>query len=272
MVYDALNRVTVVSDLYGQTLTYTYDEAWNLTKVQDSKGGVTTSTYDNADRLIKREFGGSGQTPLRFDLTYTVRDQVETESRYSDLAGTTKIGETDYAYDDGGRVKNIKHIDAVGLTQINLTYTYDGAERLWTETRDGSTRTFTYGVADQLTNDGTTAYSYDAAGNRNMAGYATGTGNRMSNDGTWTYTYDVEGNLTKKSKGASAETWTYGYDNRNQMTSVEQRATDGGTLQLKGTYTYDVYGDRIQEEIWKSSTGTTATTRFVYDDQDVWAD
>jgi hypothetical protein len=29
--------------------------------------GVTTSTYNAVDLLTSRQFGGSGQTPLRFD-------------------------------------------------------------------------------------------------------------------------------------------------------------------------------------------------------------
>src|SRR5713101_3789990 len=104
-----------------------------------------------------------------------------------------------------------------------------------------------------------------------MTGYQTGTGNQLTNDGTWAYTYDNEGNLTKKSKGASAETWTFGYDNRNQMTWAEKRATDGGTLQLKLVEQYDVYGRRIEEDRWTSPTGTVVL-RFGYDGQNVLLD
>ena len=57
-------------------------------------GGTTTSIYDAAHRLTTREFGGSGQTPLRLDLTYTATDLIATETRYTDLAGTNKIGST----------------------------------------------------------------------------------------------------------------------------------------------------------------------------------
>ena len=76
------------------TLTYSYDAADNRTLVQDSLGGVTTSTYDAADRLTQRAFGGSGQTPLRMDVTWTDRDQLASLTRYRDLAGTQKVGST----------------------------------------------------------------------------------------------------------------------------------------------------------------------------------
>ena len=49
-------------------------------------------------------FGGSGLTPLRIDLTYSARNEITGESRYSDLAGTTKIGATTYTYDAAGNV------------------------------------------------------------------------------------------------------------------------------------------------------------------------
>src|SRR5439155_10972979 len=133
---------------------------------------------------------------------------------------------------------------------INLSYTYDQAERLYTEQRDGALRTFTYDHSSQLTNDGSNAFSYDAGGNRNMAGYTVGAGNRLSNDGTWTYTYDAEGNLTKKSKQASAENWTYTYDNRNQLVDASDRSTDGGTLLAQATYVYDVANRRLEEDVW----------------------
>jgi RHS repeat-associated protein len=103
-----------------------------------------------------------------------------------------------------------------------------------------------------------------------MSGYQTGSDNRLTTDGLWTYTYDAEGNETQKSKGTGLETWYYGYDTWNRLTSVRQ-TSDGSTNLLLVTYTYDVFGDRVQEAKWKQSTGTV-TTRFHYDGQDVWAD
>src|SRR5438552_3111719 len=85
----------------------------------------------------------------------------------------------------------------------------------------------------------------------------------------WTYSYDNNGNMTKKSKGASAETWYFGYDNLNRMNSAKQEQTDGGTLLMQATYVYDVFGDRIEKDVWTSS---TVVTRFAYDGQNAFAD
>ncbi len=89
---------------------------------------------------------------------------------------------------------------------------------------------YSYDNTNQLTADGSASYSFDANGNRTMAGYATSTGNRTTNDGTWTYTFDDAGNEIKKSQGAGAETWNYLYDARNQLIAAEQHALGEGAL------------------------------------------
>src|SRR5260370_34516694 len=117
---------------------------------------------------------------------------------------------------------------------------------------NGATTSYQYDVPNQLASDGLKSYSYDATGNRTMAGYTTGPGNQLTNDGTWTYTYDAEGNLTKKSKGTSFETWTYGYDNQNHMIWAKDSATDGGTVTTLATYGYAALSNRIAKAVWIS--------------------
>src|SRR5262249_18017098 len=102
---------------------------------------------------------------------------------------------------------------------------------------------------------------------------------QLTNDGTWTYTYDAEGNLTKKSKGASLETWEFSYDNVDHMTSAKKEATDGGTVQMQATYTYNAFGNRIQTEVDAdgSGAGESVITRFGFDDPtspypNIWVD
>src|SRR5262249_22027491 len=230
-----------------------------------------TFSYDAANRQTQVQFGGTGLTPLRMDTTRNARGLVTAETRYSDLAGTTTVGTSTYAWDAADRQTGLTHKDGStnGLTQA--TYAYDAANRVTTETVDGTTTSFSYDAADQLTAAGTDNYSYDASGNRNMTGYSIGTNNRLLNDGTWTYSYDAEMNRTKKSKGASAETWTYGYDERNQMVWAEQRATDGGTLLARWEFTYDDAGEKVRTDKWTSATGTV-TYKTAWVDGQAFAD
>jgi RHS repeat-associated protein len=264
LTYDALDRVQTTQQPFGFGQTFTYDAVGNRTLVQDSLGATTTSVYDAVNRLTSRQVGGTGQTQMREDFTYTARNQVATATRYSDAAGTHQVGVSSYTYDAAARLTNLQNGGAAGMVS-NFTYTYDLASRVTSETRNGSTVSYSYDAVNQLTNDGTTRYSYDLAGNRNMTGYQTTTGNEMTNDGVYTYTFDAEGNVTKKSKGASADTWTFSYNNANQVTGVQDRSSDGGTLLMQATYTYDANGNRLESDVWTSATNTVTVTRYAYD-------
>jgi YD repeat-containing protein len=270
--YDAQGRTTTQQDVFGLSLTFAYDGADRRTSVQDSLGGTLTSAYDAANRLTTREFGGASQTPLRFDLAYDNRNEVTTLAYYSDLAGTNVVGTTAYGYDDAGRVTAITLKNSSAATLSYYDYQYDGADRVtqesWSSTTAthtfSGTHTYAYDAASQLTAADGTVYSYDGTGNRTMAGYSTGTGNELSNDGTWTYTYDAEGDLTQKSMGASATTVYYAYDLNDRLTSVRV-TSDGTTNVTTATYTYDAAGRLVQEDEWQTG-GSVVTTRFAQDD------
>ena len=64
--------------------------------------------------------------------------------------------------------------------------------------------------------------------------------NQMTNDGTYTYMYDAVGNLTEKTKGTGLETWYYSYDNANELTGVNE--TSNGTTSIL-LITYKVTSD-----------------------------
>jgi RHS repeat-associated protein len=272
MTYDALDRMVTQQQPFGMALTYTLDAVGNVQVVNDSLGGITSSAYDAANRLTLREFGGTSQTPLRVDLTYTARDQLASVKRSSDLGGVQTVAYSAYTYDSAERLTNLQHQNSSGNLLANFTYTYDQASRTTSQVVNGSTTSYSYDSASEVTAAGPAAYSYDLNGNRTMTGYSTGTANQLTSDGTWTYSYDNEGNLTKKTKGSSAETWTYGYDNMNRMIWAKDSATDGGAVTTLATYVYDAFGNRIEKDVWTQSSGTTTVTRFAYDGQNVWAD
>ena len=276
MAYDALDRMTSEQEPFGQALTYSYDAASNRTVVQDSQGGTTTSVYDALNRLTTREFGGPGQTTLREDLTYTARDQIATESRYTDLADASSRLRVlaSYTYDAAMRPTQLTDLYANGTVLASYVYNYDQASRLTSEVDNGVTTSYSYNAANELTGSGfNRVRAATTTGNRNTTGYSNGPDNQLLNDGTWTYTYDQNGNLMQKSEGPSATTWFYGYDNDNRLvTAKEMSQASGGTLLALATYAYDVFGNRIEEDEYTSASGVTTVTRFAYDGKNAWSD
>jgi RHS repeat-associated protein len=278
--YDALERPMTEQEPFGLTLAFGYDSAGNRTTVQDSLGGVTTSIYDAVHNLSSRQFEGAGLRLLRVDLTYTPRQELATVTRYRDLGVSQLVGSSVTIYDANSRLVNLQHQDGSGTILSNFAYSYDAADRLTSETYSGNAVTtsstlttspasYTYDVTNQLIGDGRNTYSYDANGNR--MNYQTGPNNQLLDDGTWAYTYDNEGNLVQKTNHATGETWTYGYDHANRMVWAEDRASNGGNLLQRVSFKVDVFGNRIEKDVWTAATGTTVT-RFAYDGQEVYAD
>jgi RHS repeat-associated protein len=267
MAYDVLNRMTSVQEPYSQALTFTFDAASNRLTRTDSQGGIATETYDALNRLLTYQFS-AGTVTLNLYQTWTARDQLATQSRYSDLSGTHLIGTTSYGYDNAGRLTNLQFKDGSGNNISNFTYSYDSGNRLTVETLNGSTTSYQYDADNQLTQSGTATFGYDANGNRSNTGYVTSTGNEMANDGTWTYTYDNEGNLTQKSKGTNLDTWTYAYDTWNRLVSATE-TNAGATVQVL-TFKYDVFGNRLDVET--TINAVTTATHFAYDGPNAWAD
>ncbi len=224
--YDADGRVTQVSEPYGETLQYAYDGDANQTQVVDSFGGTQTSVYDLEDRLATREYAGQGED-LRVDFTYTAEDQIASETDYDNLAGTSVVGSTTYAYDADENVTSIVSYESGGTVIESFEYSYDRAGNVGseTDTQAGTptTTTYSYDDANQLLSAGTASYSYDANGNRTMTGYTTDAGNELTSDGIYDYGYDASGNETTTTDIATDYKWTYGYNSGGELVSAEEK-------------------------------------------------
>jgi RHS repeat-associated protein len=271
--YDALNRLTSFTNVFGAVLTYAYDNGGNITSRVDSLGGTLTSTYDALGRLATRTLGTS-LASIQVEYAYTDRSQVESITR---RANGNLIGTATYGHDALGRLTTITNANASSATISQYGYAYDNLNRVTTHTYDSAigtytyngVKTYTYDHTSQVIGDTGSAYSYDAQGNRTMLGYATGAANRLTNDGVFTYAYDAEGNRISKSKGSGLETWYYTWDNRNCLIGVEQ-TSDGVNILLAVTYTYDANDKLVAEEKWQASTGVVVTRRH-WDGEDLWA-
>ena len=255
---DALNRASAVATPGGVTLAFGFDAAGNRTSVSDSTGGVQTSTFDLANRLTSRSLDAPTGGDLRVDYTYTDRNERKSMTRFSDLAGTTKVGDSSYTFDAGGRLTTLQNRTGSSAVIGDYTYQYDLDNRLTQKTENGVSTSFAYDKLGQVTTANGTSLSYDATGNRTNSGYVTAGGNRVTSDGTWTFGYDLDGNQVGKSK--TGESWSYAYDHRGQMT---QATSDTG---VSVTYKFDAFGNRIGRDA--AVNGVSSVEKFVVDGWD----
>ena len=270
--YDDSGRLLTRTDPFGLTLTYAYDNDGNVASVTDSLGGVVSSVYDNAGQLTSRLFSGPNGQQARLDLTYTPDGQVATLTRYSDLAGTHKVGFSQFSYDPAGNVVQIQHQDGLGNVLDNRLYSYDSADRLVSQTVNGVATIFNYDRDSQLVGAGIVNYSYDPNGNRNLPGYVTGPNNQLLSDGTWNYSYDAAGNTIGKTNIQTGETWAYSYDLNNKLTLAVHKDA-AGTLIESVTLSYDVFGQLVEEDVYEAGTNQTTVSKYAWDGQgNVWAD
>jgi YD repeat-containing protein len=237
-------------DRFGRKVaTYTYFGDGTLHAVTDNLSHATTySSYKSGiPQGISYANSDSESAAVRYDGRIT---------SWTDADGN----KTSYAYDDGGRVKDITYpTDTPAYADLVITWTT--ATTGWTrkETAGTYTRTTTYdALLDPVTsNENSTRFSanrYDPDGRTTFASYAAGSVNPTH--GT-TYAFDGIGRLTSTTDAANnAITYTPG---KNTL-AVKDR-DDKST-----TYTYKQYDTPNFD--WPVTIATpTATTTI---DRDVW--
>jgi YD repeat-containing protein len=230
-------------------------------------------TYDQLNRLTRltqaQQTGGNTVAVKCVDLAYNADGQYTSLSRYADTTGTNLVATSTFGYNGVGALTSLSY-DKGGTNFAAYTYGYDHVMRLTSTSSNDGTDAFTYDAASQVTAathsyQTNESYSYDANGNRTNTGYSTGTNNQLSSDGTYNYTYDSEGNLTQKTAVSGGAYTTYTWDFRNRLTDV-QNYTSGGTLTKHVHYVYDVYDRLIGKQLDPTGGGTyTSTQRFVFD-------
>ena len=255
--YDIFGQLVSTTDGAGNTVSYGYDPAHQQTSITyPGSTGTVNRTFDNAGRLTAIKDWNSQTT----NFAYTPDGQLTTSTLPStavltnsydnadSLSGTTLVkSSTTLASLAYGR-DNAAQINAVTPTSLGDTAKTYANNTLQQLTTVNSTATFGYDAADNLTTNGGTAQSFDAADQlcwtyTGSAGSATCT---TPPGGATSYTYNTQGDRT------AAGTSTYAYTEANQLKS----STVGGTTT---TYAYNGAGFRISK-----TTGAT-TTHFVWD-------
>jgi RHS repeat-associated protein len=248
--YDAAHRLTGVTDLFNQSISYTLDALGDRTQtnVADTTGTVRRAHSDSFDALGRtlQDMGGVGQTTV---YTYdgdgnalTTTDPLNHQTKQTIDALNRPVTSTDPA----GNVTHIgydAHDRVVSVTDPNggtTTYVYDGFGDL---------------IQQVSPTTGTTVYRYDLAGNLLQRVDARGA---IAN-----YTYDALDRVaTTAYPGDAAENITYTYDQTGhgfgigRLTSVADAV---GTL----SRSYDERGDVLSES--RVQSGATLASSYAYD-------
>src|SRR5207245_11714368 len=116
--YDALARVTSITDPLNRTTTSTYDGVGNLLTITDPRNQTTTYTYDAANELTSISYS-DGRTPNVSNIQYDADGQ---RTQMTDGTGTSS-----WSYDDAGHLHSVT--DWLGNV---TTFGYDANSNLTT--------------------------------------------------------------------------------------------------------------------------------------------
>ena len=278
--YDVLNRPTSENNagtinLPALLLTSQFDAVGNRTAVFDNLGVRVDSVYSDRNELLSKSWTGSSIDDLKIRFAYNDRSDRVAATRFSDAAGTTKVGSSIYGFDASGRKTSVTHRNAVDQAIAQFDYGYDLANQLVSETNRGEQINYSYDPVGQLTAADRSTYvdefySFNLNGSRltshrQSTTSTIGPNNQLLSDGQFNYQYDLEGNLILRTAIIGGAKTEYRYDNLNRLVELTEKDSFGATLSTS-TYRYDVLGRRIE----KIENGQT--TRTLFDGENAWLD
>ena len=275
-VYDKrgqIEKVVLADGVVGMQqdyMTSTYSDNGNQLSLKDAKGNTTNYVYDGFDRLIKTTFPDGSCEELVYDdnnniTTFIKRDGSKIVNTYDLLNRMTKKetfantsanhdcgdagsynsmpdDKVEYDYDETGRPTSIDHN---GSTEI--TYTYDTAGRILTETQ---------GL-------GTVSYTYRPSGCLEDVKWPDGFKTRSNCDGLKRAWQIKAWKTTAEGGGAIGQLQKFFYDDLS-------RRTEDNHLNNKQTH-YDYHTDSMlktldQRNAWWNGTDTFYESDFTYTD------
>lgn len=275
--YDALNRLTEVTDPNSGVTNFGYDTEDDLASVTDPKGlitsyhyngfgdivtqaspdsGTMSKTYDSAGNLASSADARGSMSSYIYDAanrvlqaTYQKGNTIDQQLNYSysaDRLVTTYDGEqnTNWTYDMEGLVTAKTQQSVPANSLITLSYAYTNGHLTSMTTGSGQAVTYGYntnGQATSVTVNGTAVLSgatYEPFGAVN--GWTWGNGTTMSR------TYDTDEKIGQIS---SAGIESYTYDNAFRITGITETSTGAANW----TYGYDPL-DRLTS----AATGSTS--------------
>ncbi len=244
--YDALNRLSTVTDAAGQT-TYTYDNVGNLQSYAYPNGVSTNYGYDALNRLT--HVGSVTQSSTIASYTYTL-EPAGNRTSVAELSGRT----VSYGYDSLYRLTS----ESITADQHGkngaVGYTYDsvGNRQQMTSTLNAiPAGLFNYNANDELTID-----NYDSNGNTISSAGIQNTydfENHLIRHGAVTIVYDGDGNRVSETVGGVTTNYLVDTQNPTGYAQVVDEVQNGAVVR---TYSYGL--ERISETQPINSTLTTS--------------
>ncbi|MEK6282271.1 MAG: hypothetical protein AABN95_18090 [Acidobacteriota bacterium] len=256
MTYDNRRRVSSVTDVFGQVVSYGYDANSNRTQLSLNAATSATYQYDVINRLTQLTDAAS----LNITFAYDVTDKLTSRTLPNGVVTTSQ-------YDGLNRLTRLMHVKT-GNTLADFQYQFSAASSITPMIDGAGTHNYSYDTRDRLTaathpNQPYESYTLDDVGNRTAShqgsSYTYQQFNRLTAANSNTFAYYANGNLTAKTDATGSWTYTWDYENRLQQASK----SSGVTV----TYSYDALGRRIQR-----TSNAGGTTKFVYDGADVVRD
>jgi RHS repeat-associated protein len=210
--YDALNRLTSMTNNKGQTTTFSYDALGRRTTMTHANGVVTNYTYDAASQLLSIAHQLGATTLNSFSYSY---DKAGNRNSKADNNGTAN-----YTYDALNRL--IQVINPLPSNPLE-SFNYDAVGNRISSNQNGAS---TFNQANQLLEDASFTYQYDDNGN--MTRKTAKVGGLVT-----TYEYDAENKLVRVV--TPTKTVNYKYDGLGRR--VEKEVIDTGTTMTR--YVYD---------------------------------
>ena len=259
--YDNRNRVRSVTDVTGQTVTYTYDANSNRTGMSLGQTLGATYSYDSINRLTQL----TDNAGASFGFGYDATNKLTSRSLPNNITST-------FEYDRLDRLTRLKHVGSAS-TLADYQYQFNTASQITQFSEPTTTRNYGYDTIDRFTSATQTgqpseSYVYDSVGNRTAshrsASYGYQPFNKLVTTTTAAYAFDNNGNMLRKTD--SAGTWQYYWNAENQLVRVVKPGA--GPLPYRTiNYRYDALGRRVQRQMKRGG-----TTDFTYDGQDVILD
>ena len=191
------------------------------TEQQLANGARATFIYDSDARLTRLANLKSDSTVISsFDYTY---DNAGARTAVLESNGDRVT----WSYDEASRLTREQRS---GLTQYDVTHTYDGAGNRLVRIADGSRTTYVYDSANQLVTS-------------------------QDSSGVTTYTFDAAGNLAVEEApgGRTTNTW----DAENRLTLVQAPSS------VINTMAYRADGLRVEKQ------DSSGTSRFIWDGENI---